>query len=91
MELQSLAEVFDALGGVGPQFAVRVGGYGDVQPSHGGHEPVQLRSRVNRFDFGTAAGFELGVRHDCIHAPRRSSVVVIVANSDSVLSMIAEA
>jgi hypothetical protein len=68
------------------------GGYGGVlQPTHGRHEPGQLRRRVNGLDFGESAGFGLGVGHDCFHTSRRSSVVVMVDRSDSVLSTIAEA
>jgi hypothetical protein len=92
VDFQPLTELFDALGGTGPHCAIGVGAHGDVlQPAHGGHEPIQLRGRVNRFDLREAARFRLGVRHDYFHTSRRSLVVVRVASSDSVLSMIAVA
>jgi hypothetical protein len=56
-----------------------------------GNEAAQFRWCVlNRPDFWkSAAGFGCDVGHWAVHALSNSSVVVIVASSDSVLSMIA--
>jgi hypothetical protein len=43
---------------------------------------------VDGFDFRKGRAFVFGFGHDCFHISMRSSVVVIVARSDSVLSMI---
>ena len=90
VDLQLLAEVLDALRPVGPQRAVGGGGHRDVlQPAHRRHEPRHLRWCVDGFDRRKAAGLVVGFGH--FQAASRSSVVVTVASSEIVLSMIAVA
>jgi hypothetical protein len=89
VDFQTRTQIFDLAGPVGPQGVVRVGRHDDVlQAPHSGHEPAQLRAGVDRFDFRKGRAFVVGFGHERFHASMRSSVVVIVASSDSVLSMI---
>ena len=92
VDFQPLTDLFDALGGIGKQCAVGVGGHGDVlQTAHRRHEPVQLLGSWTGLDLRKSTCIGLGVGHVCFHTWRRSSVVVTVARRDSVLSMIAVA
>ncbi len=76
------------LGGVGPQCLVRVGRHDDVlQAPHGGHEPAQLGAGVDGLDLGEAPCSRWSVSVTAFHTSIRSSVVVMVASSDSMLSM----
>ena len=62
-----------------------------LQPARRGHQPAQLGCRViDRFDFGKSPAYPwYGVGHGCFHTRSKSSVVVMVASSDSVLAMTA--
>jgi len=88
--LQSCADAFDEFGRIVPQSLVGVRGYRDVlKSSHRRHESGHPWRRLNRCDPCEFADIVLGVRHvRCFQVPMSSSVVVIVASSDSVLSMI---
>ena len=97
MAIQDRARAFEMRGGLGPQCAARVGGDGQVvQSAQCRHESAQFLGGVlDRSDVGkpaSAAG-GCGVGHEVpscwLHAWIKSSVLVIVANSDSMLSMIA--
>src|SRR5690349_15753696 len=85
--LQTGTDVLDERGRFVPHCGVGARGHDDVlQPPHRRHESGQLRRCVNRCDPCEFADIVLGVGH--FHASMRSSVVVMVARSDSVLSMI---
>src|SRR5271156_4587671 len=91
MAFQQRARAFHLLGRGSPGRALRLGRNREVlQAAHCRYEPAQLRGCVDRFElWKSASDFRCCVRHCGVHTCSSSSVVVIVASSDSVLSMIA--
>src|SRR5271166_9987 len=91
MLLQQRAQVFDALGRGSPYRALWIGRNRQVlQAAHSGDELAQLTGCVDRLDLWKSTPyFGCCVGHCCVHTRSSSSVVVIVASRDSVLSMIA--
>ena len=96
-DVTRLVKESDLRGRGGPQGVAGVGGHGQVlQAAQCGDEPTQLRGRIlNRSDFWESTpGCGRGVGHKVPssgrpHAWSRSSVLVMVASSDSVLVIIA--
>src|SRR6201984_1830195 len=91
MLLQLRAQVFHALGRGSPHRVLWIGRNRQVlQAAHRGDEPAQLRGCVDGLDLWKSTPyFGCCVRHCGVHTCSSSSVVVIVASSDSVLSMTA--
>ena len=81
----------DMLGRGGPHRAVRVGRDCQIlQVAQRGDEAVQLRRCFDGFELGKSApNLRRCIRHALVHTPSSSSVVVMVASSDSMLSMTA--
>ena len=89
VRFQSAADFFDERGSVVPPRLIGVRRDGNVlQSSYRRHEPRQLRRCLNRCDPCEFADIVLGVRHVRFQISISSSVVVMVASSDSMLSMI---
>src|ERR1700737_2454703 len=91
MVFQRRADAFDVLGSRSPHRAFWIGRNREVlQAAHCSHEPAQLWGCVDRLELRKAApDFGCCIGHCGVHTRSSSSVVVMVASRDSVLSMTA--